>query len=389
MRVSCIQKNLAKGLSVVGRAVATKSTLPVVSNVLLATDQSRLKLAATNLEIAITCWIGATIEDEGTITVPARLYSELINSMPNEQVDLNLNARNQSLNVRCNRYEANIKGIDAEEFPPIPAVGHDTKMTADPKSLREAIGQVVFAAATDDTRPVLAGVLCRFRGDTLTMAAADGFRLSVRTLKLSSPAPSDLDVIVPARALNELARILADEEEEAEPVEITITPNKAQALFHVSRSTGDIMSIDLVSRLIEGTFPNYQQIIPRRDDTTKAQVGTADFQKATKVASFFARDASNVIRLSLTAGEELTPGQLTVAATAAEVGDTTTAIESIIEGNNTQIAFNAKYLSDVLSVIDEPRVLLEVTSPSSPGVFRPASNEDFVHVIMPMHTASR
>lgn len=388
MKVSVMQKSLAKGLSVVGRAVATKSTLPVIGNVLLATEDSKLKLAATNLEIAITCWTGAKIEEEGAITVPARLYSELINSMPNERVDLILNPKNRTLNVRCSRYEANIKGIDAEEFPPIPAVGHDTKVTADPKVLHEAIGQVVFAAATDDTRPVLAGVLCRFRGDTLTLAAADGFRLSVRELTLSSPAPSDVDVIVPARALTELGRIIADEEE-TEPVEIIITPNKAQALFHVAKSGEDIVSIDLVSRLIEGNFPNYQQIIPRRDDATKAQVSTDDFLKATKVASFIARDASNVVKLQLSAGDDLTPGQLTVAATAAEVGDTMTTIESIIQGNSTQIAFNAKYLADVLSVVGDARVSLEVSSPSSPGVFRPVGDDKFTHVIMPMHISSK
>lgn len=388
MKVSVMQKNLAKGLSIVGRAVATKTTLPVIGNVLLATDESRLKLAATNLEIAITCWIGAKIEEEGTITVPARLFSELVNSMPNERIDLNLNSRTRSVNVKCNRYEANIKGIDAEEFPPIPTVGHDTKMTADPKTLHEAIGQVVFAAATDDTRPVLAGVLCRFRGDTLTLAAADGFRLSVRELQLLNPAPADLDVVVPARALTELGRIIADEEEN-EPVEISVTPGKAQALFRVAKSDGDVISIDLVSRLIEGNFPNYQQIIPKRDDTTKVHAATVDFLKATRVASFFARDASNVVRLQLTAGEGDMAGQLTVAAAAAEVGDSITTIESIVEGNSTQIAFNAKYLTDILSVVEEPRVTLEVTSPSSPGIFRPVGNDRFTHVIMPMHTAAR
>lgn len=385
MKVSTMQENLSKGLSTVGRAVATKSTLPVIGNVLLATDKSGLKLAATNLEIAITCWIGAKIEEEGTITVPARLFSELINSMPNEQVNLSLNTKNRTLNIHCNRYDANIKGIDAEEFPPIPEVGHDTKVTVSADALHQAISQVVFAAATDDTRPVLAGVLCRFRDDTVTFAAADGFRLAVRKLRLSSAAPSEVDIVIPARALIELGRITADQEE---PVEISVTPNRAQALFRLAKSDGDVMSVDLVSRLIEGNFPNYQQIIPQKY-ATRVEVSTADFLKATKVASFFARDASNVVKLQVNPGEELAPGRLTIAATAAEVGDTVTEIESIVEGDGTQIAFNAKYLTDVLSVTEEQRVLLEVTSPSSPGVLKPAGNEDFTYVIMPMHTSNK
>jgi DNA polymerase-3 subunit beta len=385
MKVTCAQESLAKTLSIVGRAVATKSTLPVLANVLVATEDSKLKLAATNLEIAMTCWIAANVEEEGSITIPARLLSELVASMPNEKVSINLNTKTNSINIKCNRYQANIKGIDPDEFPPIPKVGEETRLTIDPKVLHQAISQVVFAAATDDTRPVLGGVLARFRGDELTLAAADGFRLSVRQLKLSNAVPSDLDIIIPAKSLTELGRIIGDE---AEPIVIAVTPNKTQALFHVTKSDGELLSVDLVSRLIEGSFPPYQQIIPSKF-TTKAEITTADFSKATRVASFFARDASNVVKLQLNKGEDMSPGELTVAATAAEVGDTTTPIEAVVEGEGTQIAFNAKYLTDVLAVIDQPKVALELTSPSAPGVFRPVGDDSYTHVIMPMHTASR
>jgi DNA polymerase-3 subunit beta len=381
MKVSCLQENLAKGLAIVGRAVATKSTLPVLANILLATDQGRLKLAATNLELGITCWIGAKVEEEGATTVPARLLGEFVNSLPNDKIDLALTVRTQTLRLTCQRYAANIKGIDAEDFPLIPTVADTPTVALEPDLLREMIGQVAFAAAADDSRPVLAGVLMSFRDNSLTLAAADGFRLSVRTAAIEPPAggaaPAGLDVIVPARAMQEVARIAA---EGKDPVEVTVTPNKNQVLFHLS-------NVDLVSRLVEGAFPNYQQIIPK-EYKTRAVLSTGDFLKATKIASFFARDAANIVRLNVIPGEEeLVPGRVTVGATAAEVGDNLNEIDAVVEGQPLQIAFNARYLTDVLSVLTATQVGLEASTSSSPGVVRPVGVEGFTHVIMPMHVA--
>ena len=159
MKVSCLQENLAKGLAIVGRAVATRSTLPVLSNILLSTDGSRLKLSATNLEVGINCWIGAKVEQEGATTVPARLLADFINSLPPERIDLDLITRTQTLNLKSGRFEANIKGIDAQEFPLILIPEEDSRLTIKPDVLRQMIDQVAFAAATDESRPVLTGVL--------------------------------------------------------------------------------------------------------------------------------------------------------------------------------------------------------------------------------------
>lgn len=375
MKVSCLQDNLTKGLSIVGRAVATKSTLPVVSNVLLATEDSRLKLSATNLEVGITCWIGAKVDEEGAITVPARLFSDLVNSLPPEKVDMTLNSRTRALNIHCGPFDANLKGIDAEEFPPIPKVGEVPTATIKADELRQAINQVAFAAATDDTRPVLTGVLVTFDKDKVVFAAADGFRLAVRELQLSEAVPEHLELLVPARALLELSRILGDSEEQ---VQIMITPNKSQVLFHMS-------NVDLVSRLIDGTFPNYRQIIPTHWET-RMIVSNVEFAKAVRIASFVARDAANVVKLQIAPGEDAMPGRMTVTATAAEVGDTVGGIDGVVEGEGVQIAFNAKYVSDVLGILDTPQVALELTSPSSPGVLKNVGKEDYIHVIMPMHT---
>ncbi len=377
MRVSCLQENLAKGLSTVARAVATRSTLPVLGNILLETDHSRLKLAATNLEIGINCWIGAKVEEEGATTVPARLLTDFVNSLPPERIDMELVVRTQTLHLRCLRYEANIKGIDASEFPLIPTADRlDTgwRIRIAPDLIRQMITQVIIAAATDETRPILTGVLVRFENDQLTLAAADGFRLSVRTARLEESVPAPISVIVPARALAELARISADEQN---PIELIITESRNQALCHLS-------NVDLVSQLIEGNFPDYRQIIPK-GHATRTVVDTRAFLNAAKIASFFARDAANIVRLKMEPGGDLTPGQLTVAATSAEVGDNVSQMEANIEGQELEIAFNAKYLMEVLNVVDAPQVTLETNTSSSPGVIKPVGSQDFTHVIMPMH----
>lgn len=375
MKVSCLQENLAKGLGIVGRAVASRSTLPVLSNVMLATDNGRLKLAATNLELGINCWVGAKVEEEGATTVPARLLTDFVNSLPPEQIDMELAVRTQTLNARCARFEANIKGIDAQEFPIIPTADDaERAVRLQPEDLRQMIDQVVFAAATDEARPILTGVLARFEEDRLTLAAADGFRLSVRSAPLGQTIEEPIEVIIPARALGELGRIAADQEEW---VEVIITPARNQVLFH-------LQDVDLVSQLIEGKFPDYRQIIPS-GHTTRTVLDTSGFLKASRVSHLFARDSANIVRVEIAPGDELMPGHLTLAATSAELGDNVGQLDAAIEGDPMEVAFNAKYLIDVLSVMDASQIALETTSASSPGVLRPVGDDDFIHVIMPMH----
>ena len=373
MKVSCLQENLAKGLSIVGRAVATRSTLPVLSNVLLATDQSRLKLSATNLEMGVNCWIGAKVEEEGTTTIPARLLSDFVNSLPPEPITMELNVRSQTLTLRCTRYEANIKGIDAQEFPLILTLSENNTINLDVATLRHMIELVAFSAATDESRPVLTGVLANLSESTLTMAAADGFRLSVARASLDQGMPQPITVIIPARALQELARISAEEQE---PIQMTISPNRNQVFFHLT-------DIDVVSQLVEGTFPDYEAIIPKASNT-RTVVNTAEFLKAVQIASFFSRD-SNIVKLLIEAPNESGGGQVTISGTSAELGDNVSQLDAEVEGESTKIAFNAKYLVDVLGVIDAAQVSLETTGSSSPGVIKPVGAEDFVHVIMPMH----
>jgi DNA polymerase-3 subunit beta len=371
-----LQENLARGLSIVSRAVATRSTLPILGNIKLETDEGRLKLSATNLEIGIHCWIGAQVHEEGATTIPARLLSDFVNSLPPDRIDMNLNTRIQALHLQCARFTANIKGLDAQDFPLIPTAGADHTVQIDPELLREMVNQVAFAAATDESRPILTGVLATFEDQTLTMAAADGFRLSVRTEAIGSRADGKLEVIIPARALNELSRVLGDE---TDPVQVTVTAN--QVVFHMA-------TVELVSRLIEGNFPDYHQIIPSRYDI-RAKMPTQELLKAVRIAALFARDAANVVRLDLTPGPELTPGRIVVTSSADQVGDNVGEVDAIIEGEAAVIAFNAKFLIDVLSVLGTEEVALEMTTASSPGVLKPVGKEGFLHVIMPMHLGPR
>jgi len=371
MKLSCLQENLSKGLSIVGRAVATRTTLPITNNILLATEHSRLKLAATNLEIAISCWLGAKIEQEGAITLPAKLLTEFVSSLPNERIDLSLS--HHTLELKCARFEARISGIDAEDFPPIPKIGDGMISQIEPEALRLAISQVVFATASEDTRPVLTGVCAAFEGDALTLAAADGFRLAVHKAPLAMPIEESIEIIIPGRALSELSRLLADQKE---PVDIAINPNKSQVLFRLKDG-------EIVSQLIQGTFPNYKQLIPQ-SYSTRAVVSIAEFLRATKTASIFARDGSNIVRLQISPGGELMPGRITISARSEQIGDNVGEVDATVEGEAAKIAFNGRYLIDVLSVLHESQVALEITTSSSPAIIRPLGSDNYVHVVMPM-----
>jgi DNA polymerase-3 subunit beta len=374
MKLTCLQENLSRGLNVVGRAVATRTTLPITNNVLLATDQSRLKLAATNLEMATSCWIGAKVEEEGTITVPARLLTEFINSLPNDKIEVSLSPRAKTLELKCARFEARISGVDAKDFPPIPKVAAGITTKVEVEALKKGITQVVFAAATEESRPVLTGVSAEFEGDLLTLAAADGFRLAVHKLPLAAKVGQKTTVIIPARTLAELNRLLADQEE---AVDIMVDPDKSQALFRLK-------NVELVSQLVQGTFPNYAQLIPQ-SYSTRAVVDVAAFLRAAKTAAIFARDGSGIVRLIMAPGSgKLAPGKMTVSARSEEVGDDVGEVDAVVEGEEAKIAFNGKYLAEVLGVLAEEQVALEITTPSSPGVIRPVGVDNYVHVVMPM-----
>ena len=379
MKVSCLQENLSRGLSIVGRAVASRATLPVTQNVLLQTDRSMLKLSATNLEIAITTWIGAMIEEEGAITVPARLLSEFVNSLPSDRVDLTVEENSSILHFVCGRDSSRIHGVSASEFPPVPRVEEGVAARIDAQQFKTAIGRVVFAAASEESRPVLTGIEAKLSGDRYTLAAADGFRLAVQHGTLNDAVEEEIGVIIPARTMNELSRLLSDQDD---TVEIMMVPARSQIMF---KSGG----VEVVSQLVQGTFPNYEQLIPQKYDT-RSIFDSQRLLRVTRSAAIFARDGSNIIRLQMAPKgeddeENAAPGKATVSARSEEVGESQSVLDMMeIEGEEAKIAFNSRYLQEVLAVLERGNVALETTSSSSPGVFKPTDDENYVHVVMPM-----
>jgi DNA polymerase-3 subunit beta len=371
VKLSVMQENLARGLSVVSRAVSNRS-LPVLTNVLLKTEDGGLKLTATNLEIGITYWVPGKIEVDGATSVPARLLTDLVNSLPgSEPIILEL-AEGETLHIRAGRFESNIKGIPAEDFPTVQTAGERPITRVAQKVLRQALDETAFAAASDEARPILTGVLAKFEGDQLTLAAADNYRIAVKTITVLDPV-EETSVVIPARALHELARVLSDTDE---PVSIVLAHSRNQLLFHIE-------GVDLVTRLIDGQYPNYQSVLPA-SHATRAVIDREELLRAVRPAALIAHESANIVKLGVGLDGD---GAITVSANA-EVGDHVGRVEAAIEGDGTTIAFNARFLADVLEKVDAEQFALELNGPLSPGVFKPIGDDRYVHVVMPLRTTS-
>jgi DNA polymerase-3 subunit beta len=376
VKITARQEHLSHALRVAGRAVAARSPLPITTNVLLTTDDGRLRISATNLDIAISTWIDASIAEDGAITLPSRLLSEFVDTLPGGSVDIAVKGGSHSANISSGRYEATIRGMAADDFPVIPTASEVAAVAVPASLLKEMIEQVVFAAAMDDTRPILTGALATFSGQTVSLAATDGFRMAMRSGELETSATGDFSVIVPGRTLAELARIVPDGDD---PVEIAVTPNRNQVVFRTT-------DVHVVSRLIEGSYPNLKGLVPSKF-ATKVVVSREDLLKATKIASFFSRDNSNAITFDIQPGGEAGVGQLVVSGAAAELGEDRGELDAVVNGGQARVQFNARYVSDVLGAVDAQQVGLELTGPNSAAVFRPIDSVDYTHVIMPMHTS--
>ena len=373
MKLTCLQENLSRAVSIVGRAVSTRNvTLPITQNVLITTEDSMLKISGTDLNMAMTTWVAAQIEEEGAVTVPARLVGDFVNSLPPEVITMESTKQPLGVNIKCESFESNVSGMDANDFPPIPAVQEGVAAKIEPCVLREAIRRVAFAAANDNTRPVLTGVKVEIKGDEAKFVAADGFRLAVYNVKLATAPSEDMEFLVPARVLTQVARLLTGQEE---PVEFMVTKATNQVMFHVG-------NVEVVSALIAGAFPNYSALIPQ-SHKTRAVLGSEGFQQATKTAAIFARDGSDIVRLQTGVGEANNGGHLKVAARAVEVGDNESQIAALVKGEDSHIAFNSKYLLDVLDVLSGD-VAMEISAPTMPGVLKGAADDSYLHVVMPM-----
>ena len=364
MKISCTQERLNKGLSIVSRIVGNRTTLPVLSNIHLESKGGVLKLSATDLEIGITTSIGAKVDEEGALTIPARLMSEFVSS--NNDENINLVSSGTTLNLTSKRYEANIKGIDPAEYPALPEISKDFLIELTPADFSQAISEVIVACATDDTRPVLSGVYFKFEKDLLYLVATDSYRLAEKKVEVPGSI-SDKEFIVPSRTMQEVLRIASTMDNNLK-VGISATENQ------VSFSMGETQ---IVSRLIEGAFPNYTQIIPTSFKAT-AEIDLKELSSAVKMASLFARQGGNNIKIKFTSNE------LIITSVADQVGDNVSKVSASISAESEEIAFNAKYISDILTVLPEKKLLFEVNDKFSAGVIKPEKAKDFVYIIMPL-----
>jgi DNA polymerase-3 subunit beta len=304
--------------------------------------------------------------------VPARLLTDLVNSLPGgEPIDLEL-GDGETLHIRSGRFESNIKGISADDFPTVQTAGERPVTRIPQNVLRHALDETAFAAASDEARPILTGVLARFEGDQLTLAAADNYRIAVKTITILDPV-EETSVVIPARALHELSRVLTDTDD---PVSVVLAHARNQILFHLE-------GVDLVSRLIDGQYPNYQSVLPA-SHSTRAVLDREELLRAVRPAALIAHESANIVKLGV--GLDGDPG-ITVSANA-EVGDHVGRIEAEVEGDGTTIAFNARFLADVLTNVDAEQFALELNGPLSPGVFKPLGDDRYVHVVMPLRTTS-
>lgn len=377
MKISCNQITLARQLGTIGRLVSNKPGLPILANVLLEIEESKLKMTATDLEIGVHSWIGAEVKAEGRITLPARTFAEFVNSLPSEVVNLELD--NQTIKVTTVNNSAQFNTLPPDDFPVVPNVEEGKLlMQVSADELQRAIDRVAFAAATDDSRPVLTGIKLEAEGTTLTMVAVDGFRLSRQIIELDKSAKEKLDLLVPAKSMQELSRVISDasadgEKKKKEYVEIYVLKEKNQVAFRYKE-------VDLLSRLIDGQFPEYKTIIPTGYQI-KSEMPTADVQNAVRIVNIFARST-----IGNKAIMDFDPQKKTVkvSASLAEVGENESSFEAKIEGESLRIGFSSKFLTDMLSSIHGDTIIFEGSNPTAPGVFRSKGDDNFLHIIMPM-----
>lgn len=385
LTASVMQEGLAKAVGIVGRSVSARTTLPVLHNILIEAKGDQLRLAATNLQVGVNCWISAKVGGEWAITLPARLLADFINSLPPERVDIEIDARTQSARLSCGRFVATIKGIDGADFPALPLVDEceGTEVLIDADVWQSLINQTAFAASSDESRPTLTGVEMEVSGGLIKTAATDGFRLGTRSCKVDTDG-DDIKVIVPSKSLIGMSKLSAEADRQF-LVKLMISQNQMLCQV-VGQDKSGIQRMEMASQLIDAKFPDYRGIIPKTH-STKIEINTSALLKSARIAMLFARDNANIIRLVVKPGKDGEfLGELRVTATGAELGDNSSVLDAHVKGDPLEIAFNAKYMIEAMDKIDAVRTVLEFTQPTRPCAMYPvgATREEFLHVIMPM-----
>ena len=369
MKLEILQENLNQAVAIVGRLVSTRAQLPVLSNILLKAENNQLKLSATNLETGMNLWVNAKVSQPGAVTIPARVLSEMVASLPPEAVVLE--SQGDKLTVVGGKYKASVNGIAAEEFPVVPSlVGGAEALKLDRQMLVNAVAAVALSAGTDEARPIFTGIKLELNKTTLRLAATDGYRLSVKSVSGIKAGTKTKTLVVPARALSELARVLSGLKSEGQTV--LLSPSEAEKQLILSAD-----NVEIVTRLLEGEFPDFDKIIPTISKT-KLKLNREELLAAVRAAAVFAKDSANIVKF------KVEDQNLTISANAPQVGDNEVGVNVQKSGENGEIAFNSRYLLELLNVIDAEEIILELAGPLSPGVFKLPADSGFLHLIMPV-----
>lgn len=361
MKLQVTQENLAKALSAVARVASGRNTLPILSNVLLKTVDNRLSIAATNLDIAITYYLGSKVADEGSITVPARLMQDFVSSLPSGVINLKLD--DYKLHIVTDQYQSVINGVSSEEFPVMPAIADGKTWKIAAPVLKKSLQQVLMAASTDEARPVLTGVYIHTHEGALYMVATDSYRLAEKQLMKTK---EDINLLIPASSLQDLLRIIGDSDEEVE-----VTHDEQQVLFRV----GDV---ELVTRLIEGKYPDYRKLIPA-DFQTTASVSRSEFVNITKVSSLFARESAGSVTIHVD-GEK---SEVSIRSVASQIGENTATAKADVQGEG-DITLNSRYLLDGLHAFSGDVISFGFNGKLEPSALSDDKAKDYLHIIMPL-----
>lgn len=369
MKVSLLQENLNKSINIVNRTISSRTQLPILTNILLVAEPGKIRLTTTNLETGVSVWQSAKVEEKGKTTVPAKIFSELVATLPQETVNLEL--EQEKLKISCGSFRAVVNGISADEYPQIPSLktkAAKSEIRLKKELIKEAVEQAAVAAGVDDSRPVFTGVKLEICPTGLRLAATDGYRLSVKVVNEFGPDAVKKTLIVPARALLELARSL--EFDPSDELILAPTDEEKQLIF-------SLPSLEIVSRLLEGEFPDFDKIIPK-SSATKIELDTGELRQAVKAAAVFARDSANIVKFKINSKG------LNISANAPQVGENEVGVEAKKTGEDAEIAFNSRYLLEMLGIVKSKTLSLECSGPLSPGLFKLPGDESWLHIIMPV-----
>lgn len=363
MKLQVTQENLQKALGSVARIANSRNALPILGNVLLKTVDNRLSVAATNLDIAITHYIGSKVASEGAITVPARLMQDFVSSLPSGVINLELDEH--KLHISTDQYKSTINGVAADDFPVMPAIAEGTSWEIPASVFKKGLQQTVLAASGDEARPVLTGIFLHSHDGNLYVVATDSYRLAERSL---GKHKGDISLLIPASAMQDMLRILGDGDE---PVHIT--HDDQQVLFRVGE-------IELVSRLIDGAYPDYRKLIPN-DFAVSATLSRDDFTNITKVSSLFARESAGSVTIKV----DDASGQVSINSIASQLGENTASAKADVTGNG-EVTLNSRYLLDALHVLAGDTVTFQFNGKLDPSLLTDPKNKDYKHVVMPLRS---